>query len=134
MRLRPSPRTRRRRRRASPQWWPPSPLRCTCARFIGLDAERGRRMLRERIPSIEKLVEPDRVHRLCYVDPDLFELELSNIFEKTWVYAGHESQVPKPGDYSTFDIGRQPMVMLRDASGRISVFHNRSAHRGAKLS
>jgi phenylpropionate dioxygenase-like ring-hydroxylating dioxygenase large terminal subunit len=90
-------------------------------------------MLRERIPHLAKLVEPDRVHRLCYTDPELFELELANIFEKTWIYAGHESQVPKPGDYSTFDIGRQPMVMLRDARGGIGVFHNRCPHRGAKL-
>jgi phenylpropionate dioxygenase-like ring-hydroxylating dioxygenase large terminal subunit len=90
-------------------------------------------MLNERVPNVGKLVEPDRVHRLCYTDPDLFELELKNIFEKTWVYAGHESQVPKPGDYWTFDIARQPMVMLRDANGRIGVFYNRCPHRGAKL-
>ena len=45
-------------------------------------------MLRERIPHLSKLVEPDRVHRLCYIDPGLFELELTNIFEKTWIYAG----------------------------------------------
>jgi benzoate/toluate 1,2-dioxygenase alpha subunit len=90
-------------------------------------------MLRESIPSVEKLVEPDRVHRLCYVDPDLFELELKNIFEKTWVYAGHESQVPKAADYSTFLIGRQPMALLRDADGKVGVFHNRCPHRGAKL-
>jgi phenylpropionate dioxygenase-like ring-hydroxylating dioxygenase large terminal subunit len=80
-----------------------------------------------------KLVEPDRVHRLCYTDTELFELELERIFKKTWVYAGHESQVPKSGDYWTFDIARQPMVLLRDANGKVGVFFNRCPHRGAKL-
>ena len=83
--------------------------------------------------NVGKLVEPDRVHRLCYTDPEVFELELEHIFAKTWVYAGHESQVPKPGDYWTFDIARQPMVMLRDAKGKVGVFFNRCPHRGAKL-
>ncbi|MSQ69910.1 MAG: ribosomal subunit interface protein [Betaproteobacteria bacterium] len=90
-------------------------------------------MAHQRIPTPDQLVEPDRVHRLCYTDPGVFELELKNIFEKTWVYAGHESQVPKPGDYWTFDIGRQPMVLVRDAKNKVHVFYNRCPHRGIKL-
>ena len=31
-----------------------------------------------------------RVHRDVYTDPDLFEMELKNIFEGTWVYLCHE--------------------------------------------
>ena len=64
-------------------------------------------MIKQKPANLEQLVEPDRVHRLCYTDQEIFDLEMKNIFEKTWVYAGHESQVPKPGDYWTFDIGRQ---------------------------
>jgi phenylpropionate dioxygenase-like ring-hydroxylating dioxygenase large terminal subunit len=39
---------------------------------------------------------------------------MERIWERTWVYCGHESQVPKhPGDYHAVQIGRQPMVMVR---------------------
>ncbi|MSQ69913.1 MAG: ribosomal subunit interface protein [Betaproteobacteria bacterium] len=96
-------------------------------------------MLHERIPNVEKLVEVDRVHRLCYSDPDIFDLEIKNIFEKTWQYCGHESQIPKAGDYWTFQIGRQPMVMVRgeptkaSKEGEITVLYNRCPHRGVQV-
>jgi phenylpropionate dioxygenase-like ring-hydroxylating dioxygenase large terminal subunit len=90
-------------------------------------------MLHERIPNLAKLVEPDRVHRLCYTDPDIFELEITNIFKKTWQYCGHETQIPNTGDYWTFQIGRQPMVMVRGETGDIHVLYNRCPHRGVQV-
>jgi len=50
-------------------------------------------MLHERIPNLAKLVEPDRVHKSVYTDPQLFELEMERIHERYWIYCGHESQV-----------------------------------------
>ncbi len=90
-------------------------------------------MLHERIPNLAKLVEPDRVHRLCYTDQDIFDLEIKNIFEKTWQYCGHDTQIPKAGDFFTFQIGRQPMVMVRAEDGKIHVLYNRCAHRGVQV-
>ena len=63
--------------------------------------------------NVSQLVEPDRVHRLVYTDQQIFEREMTRIFESIWVYCGHESQVPNVGDYYAFTIGRQPMVMVR---------------------
>jgi phenylpropionate dioxygenase-like ring-hydroxylating dioxygenase large terminal subunit len=83
--------------------------------------------------DLANLVEPDRVHRKAYVDPEIFELEMERIFEKAWIYAGHESQVPNPGDYYTFQLGRQPMIMMRGKDGQVRVFFNRCPHRGALL-
>ena len=48
---------------------------------------------------------PDRVHRRAYTDPEIFDLEISQIFERTWIYAGHETQLRRPGDYWQFDTG-----------------------------
>lgn len=83
--------------------------------------------------DIDQLVQPDRVHRSVYTDPALFELEMEHIWEKTWVYCGHESQVPKTGDYHTLQIGRQPMVMVRHQDGAVRVLYNRCPHRGVQL-
>jgi phenylpropionate dioxygenase-like ring-hydroxylating dioxygenase large terminal subunit len=79
------------------------------------------------------LIEPDRVHRSVYSDPAIFERELTQIFEKVWIYCGHQTQVPKPGDYWTVQIGRQPMVMVRGEDGAIHVLYNRCPHRGAMI-
>ena len=90
-------------------------------------------MLRENIPAISKLVEPDRVHKAVYTDEQLFELEMERIHEKVWVYCGHETQVKNPGDFYTVQIGRQPMVMVRGADGKVNVLYNRCPHRGVML-
>ena len=63
--------------------------------------------------DVAKAVEPDRVHRSVYTDPEIFEREMERIFEQVWVYCGHESQVPNAGDYCAVTIGRQPMMMVR---------------------
>jgi phenylpropionate dioxygenase-like ring-hydroxylating dioxygenase large terminal subunit len=85
------------------------------------------------LPDIDHLVQPDRVHRSVYNDQALFDLEMEHIFETIWVYCGHESQVPKAGDYHTLQIGRQPMVMVRDKEGAVHVLYNRCPHRGVQL-
>ncbi|HEX3763513.1 MAG TPA: Rieske 2Fe-2S domain-containing protein [Kofleriaceae bacterium] len=83
--------------------------------------------------QVSHLVEPDRVHRTVYTDQQIFDRELTQIFERIWVYCGHQSQVPQPGDYHAFQIGRQPMFMVRGKDGQIHVLHNRCPHRGVQL-
>ncbi|MGQ0664015.1 MAG: Rieske 2Fe-2S domain-containing protein [Pseudomonadota bacterium] len=90
-------------------------------------------MRREVRSDFRSLVEPDRVHRRLYSDPDIFDLEMENIFDKVWVYVGHETQVPKPGDYYTVQIARQPMIMVRHTDGKIHVLYNRCPHRGTMI-
>ncbi len=83
--------------------------------------------------AIAKLVEPGRVHRRIYADPDIFELEMERIFGRAWLFVGHASQVPKPGDYVTTELGRQPVIMTRHHDGSVRVLLNRCSHRGAKV-
>ncbi len=81
-------------------------------RFEGL---KFRHLMNEeaRLQPLERLVESDRVHRTVYTDQEIFDREMENIWEKTWVYCGHETQIKRPGDYVTVQIGRQPMIMVR---------------------
>ena len=83
--------------------------------------------------DIRALVEPDRVHRSCYTDQAIFEREMDRIFHKSWIYMGHESQVPNPGDFWTAQVGRQRMIMVRGDDGDIRVLYNRCPHRGSLL-
>lgn len=81
--------------------------------------------------GVDQLVLPDRVHRLLYTSPDLFAAEMQRIFERTWVFVAHQSEVAQPGDYKTTVIGRQPVILSRHTDGRLHVLMNRCMHRGA---
>src|SRR5512147_1524465 len=87
-------------------------------------------MLQERIPDLAKFVEPDRVRKELYTDSQIFELEMARIHETVWIYVGHESQMPRSGDYYTAQVGRQPMILVRGSDGKVNVLYNRCPHRG----
>lgn len=72
-------------------------------------------------------------HRGIFTDPELFELEMSYIFEGNWVYLAHESQIAAPGDFYTLTIGRQPVMITRDKEGQLHGLINSCSHRGAIL-
>ena len=73
------------------------------------------------------------VDRALFSDPELFELEMKYIFEGTWIYLAHESQLPRPHDFVTTTIGRQPVVLMRNQAGEIGGFINACPHRGAAV-
>ncbi|HJQ16596.1 MAG TPA: aromatic ring-hydroxylating dioxygenase subunit alpha [Allosphingosinicella sp.] len=82
---------------------------------------------------IDKPGETFKVHRSLYTDPELFELEIKHIWEGTWVFIAHESQIPKPNDYLTTVIGRQPVIISRGADGKLRGFINACSHRGTMI-
>ena len=69
------------------------------------------------------------VHSDVYTSPAIFEREIEQIFHRGWVYVGHNSEVPDPGDYVLRWIGRQSVIMNRDAAGHVNLFMNRCRHR-----
>ena len=83
--------------------------------------------------DVTALVEPDRVHKTVYTDQQIFDREMERIWERIWVYCGHESQVPNAGDYYAVTIGRQPMVMIRQPDMSVQVLYNRCPHRGVQV-
>ena len=89
----------------------------------------------ERTESFADLVVDDprefRVHGSVYTDAEVFAAELERIFERTWVYAGHESELPAAGDYKTILVGTQPVILSRHEDGKVHALYNRCRHRGA---
>lgn len=83
--------------------------------------------------DLRALVEDDRVHQSVYTDPAIFDLEMERIFEKTWVFAGHESQLPQPGDYVRVRLGKRDVIIARTDDGGLVGLLNRCAHRGAAM-
>lgn len=86
-----------------------------------------------RAADLKRLVRPDRVHGSVYTDPGIFDLEMERIFGRAWIYLGHESQLPKRGDFITATVGRQSIIAVRHSDGSVRAFHNRCTHRGNQL-
>ena len=74
-----------------------------------------------------------RLDPRVYSDPELFEMEMKHIFERTWIFLGIESQLRNPHDFITATIGRTPVLMMRDAKGKIGAFVNACRHKGATV-
>ena len=68
-----------------------------------------------------------------YYDQSIYERELENVFAKAWLFLGHESMIPKPGDYVTNFMGDDPVIVCRDKDGAMRVLLNRCRHRGNKV-
>jgi phenylpropionate dioxygenase-like ring-hydroxylating dioxygenase large terminal subunit len=81
----------------------------------------------------DELVQAERVHRTLYTDPNIFALEMTHIFGGTWVYLAHESQIPNNNDFITGKLGLRPLIITRDAHGKIRALYNRCTHRGTTL-
>ena len=58
---------------------------------------------------------------------------MQRLWSRTWIFVGHDSQIPEAGDYFAANIGRQPVMMVRQTDGSVRVMRNRCSHKGAKL-
>ena len=82
---------------------------------------------------VAALVRDTEVHKDCYIDDEIFDLEMAHLFANTWVYVGHASQVPKVGDFYTTTVGTQPVVMVRHTDQSVRVLYNRCPHKGVQV-
>jgi p-cumate 2,3-dioxygenase subunit alpha len=71
-----------------------------------------------------------RVHRSAFVDKEIFELERSLIFDRSWLFAGHASEFPEPGDFITRTVAGRPLILVRSDDGEIRALMNTCRHRG----
>lgn len=73
------------------------------------------------------------IARRLFADPEVFEQEMTHIYENNWVFLAHESQLPAVNDFYTTRIGRQPVLLMRAEDGQVRAFLNACRHRGAAV-
>src|SRR5438132_10013576 len=73
------------------------------------------------------------ISREMFVNDELYRDELEKIFTRAWLFVGHESQIPKPGDFFTSRMGEESVILCRDKKNQIHVFLNTCRHRGMKV-
>jgi phenylpropionate dioxygenase-like ring-hydroxylating dioxygenase large terminal subunit len=68
-----------------------------------------------------------------YNNAELTRLELERVLKPSWQIVCHVNSIPNTGDFETFDLGAESVMVLRDRDGSIRAFHNVCRHRGARL-
>jgi phenylpropionate dioxygenase-like ring-hydroxylating dioxygenase large terminal subunit len=87
------------------------------------------------VTTLKNLVSPDGslLDRRIYTDPDIYQQELENIFGRCWLFVGHDSLVSQPHDFIAQYMGEDPILVTRDANGKLHAFLNMCRHRGNRV-
>src|SRR5678815_3423745 len=63
----------------------------------------------------------------------VYRRELETIFFKSWLWAGHVSQIPAPGDFFLYEIAEESVIIARGNDGEIRALINSCRHRGSRV-
>jgi p-cumate 2,3-dioxygenase alpha subunit len=74
-----------------------------------------------------------RVARKAFTDQEILKGEYDEVFNKCWLYVGHESEVAKKGDFVRRIVAKRNLVFNRDMDGNLNAFFNTCPHRGAEV-
>src|SRR6478609_984137 len=74
-----------------------------------------------------------QISREIFVNEQIYAEEQERIFARAWLFIGHESQIPNPGDYAAGRMGEEAVILCRDRAGEVHVFLNSCRHRGMKV-
>lgn len=71
--------------------------------------------------------------REYYTATEWHERDMELIFRQRWLFAGHASQIAEKGQFFTFELGPDSVIVSRAADGGLHAFHNVCRHRGARF-
>ncbi len=85
--------------------------------------------------SFRKIVDTGKglVDRSIFSSEEMYKQELEQVFGRSWLFVGHESQVAKANDFSSAYMAEDPILLTRDAKGKLHTFLNMCRHRGNRI-
>ncbi|MBD8005135.1 aromatic ring-hydroxylating oxygenase subunit alpha [Bacillus norwichensis] len=87
------------------------------------------------IDHLKETVIPEEGTIPAYIlgDESVYHLEHEKVFLKTWVFVGHESEIPAKNDFMTRELSGYSIIITRSGDDEINAFYNMCTHRGMKL-
>jgi PAH dioxygenase large subunit len=86
-------------------------------------------------PGSERFVDAAHgtVGRTAFSSETVFAREIKRIFDRSWIFLAHETEIPNAGDYVARTLGKAPVLVVREKTGAVNVVLNSCRHRGAKV-
>ena len=87
--------------------------------------------------NFEQLLEQYRsgwsLEQPFYTDARIFEHESEHIWKKYWLFAGTTAAIPKPGDYFSYTVHKNSIIIIRGNNGEVYAHYNTCRHRGSLI-
>lgn len=91
--------------------------------------------MREDSRTIDELIADQKpgyaLEQRFYTDPEIYALEIERIISRNWILAGHQSELPDPGDFKVLKVATESAIIVRGSDGIIKGFANVCRHRGS---
>ncbi len=85
------------------------------------------------IDSLRRRPHHMALERRFYVDPEIFRVEMEQLWYREWLFVGHDCELAATGSFLTVQVGDYPVVVVRDRDGGLRAFHNACRHRGSRI-
>lgn len=88
-------------------------------------------------PEIRQLIERQKpwfaLEQVFYRDPGIYQLEIDRVLLRSWLYAGHVSEVPSTGDYLLLEFANESVIVIRASDEELYALVNVCRHRGSRI-
>ena len=82
---------------------------------------------------IDAQPESTSLQQAFYTDAGIYQRDVEAVFLKSWIYAGHVSEVPSVGDWFLFELAGESAIIVRSDADEISALINVCRHRGSRI-
>jgi phenylpropionate dioxygenase-like ring-hydroxylating dioxygenase large terminal subunit len=83
--------------------------------------------------DVEDLSEPLLLAHSVYLSKEFARLETESLWPRVWQHVCRAEELPNVGDFITYDIGEESILVVRSAPDKIKAFYNVCSHRGRQL-
>ncbi len=66
-----------------------------------------------------------------YTSSDIFDVEIQKIWSQLWLFAGTTASIPNAGDFFTYKISKDNVIIIKGDNGEVYAHHNTCRHRGS---
>ena len=85
--------------------------------------------------NVDALVDTEsgEISRELFINHDIYQAELEQIFTRSWLLVGHEGLIPNRDDFFVSRMGADSVILTRNTQGEVLVFLNSCPHRGMRV-
>lgn len=68
-----------------------------------------------------------------YTHEDIYQRDIEEVYLKSWIYAGHQSEIPRVGDWFLFEMAGESVIIVRGVDNEVNALVNVCRHRGSRI-